>query len=227
MQKRHKHMKTGYVYILINQSMPGLLKIGKTTRNSRDRARELSTSGVPTPFQVAFEIFSEDHEKLEHDIHRQLNDFRVATNREFFKYPIDKAICLLQELSAPPVDNNSVYIAEDILQRLRENHSDDLKSNIVAVRIVQTKDRVWLEITTENETAGYLRDQTIQRTDLGFIVDIDDDINYFSPDSSVSDNALRFVDDFGDYSMMMTTDLFHEEACHRINEYHNSTRKTR
>jgi len=34
--------------------------------------------------------------------------------------------------------------------------------------------RVWLEITTEEESAGYLVDQIIQRTDLAFIADMDE-----------------------------------------------------
>ena len=41
----------GYVYILENASMPGLIKIGKTSRDSVERARELSSAtGVPTGF---------------------------------------------------------------------------------------------------------------------------------------------------------------------------------
>ena len=54
----------GYVYILVNDSMPGLIKIGKTARNSLARAKDLSSStGVPTPFKVAFELSSEEHWK--------------------------------------------------------------------------------------------------------------------------------------------------------------------
>jgi len=41
-------MTHGYVYILINHSMPGLLKIGRTVRDSRARARELSTTSSYT-----------------------------------------------------------------------------------------------------------------------------------------------------------------------------------
>lgn len=89
----------GYVYILVNDSMPGLIKIGKTTRNSRTRARELSNStGVPTPFTIAFELSSEKYEKLESEIHIKLAKYRVSQNREFFKYPVDEAIRLLKEL---------------------------------------------------------------------------------------------------------------------------------
>jgi len=53
-------MNPGYVYILINPSLPDLIKIGKSVRDPRKRARELSTTGVPAPFQVAFQTFSED-----------------------------------------------------------------------------------------------------------------------------------------------------------------------
>ena len=89
----------GYVYILVNDSMPGLIKIGRTARNSSERARELSTAtGIPTPFQVAFELSSRNYEKLESEMHSKLAECRVAGNREFFKCPVDEAIRLLKEL---------------------------------------------------------------------------------------------------------------------------------
>ena len=89
----------GYVYILVNDSMPGLIKIGKTARNSCARARELSTStGVPTPFKVAFELSSKNYEKLEREMHSKLFAHRIAQNREFFRYPVDEAMRLLKEL---------------------------------------------------------------------------------------------------------------------------------
>ena len=71
-------MTHGYVYILINHSMPGLLKIGRTVRDSRARARELSTTSLPTAYTVAFEVFSQDCEVLEKEAHTRLADFRVA-----------------------------------------------------------------------------------------------------------------------------------------------------
>ena len=86
----------GYVYILVNESMPGLIKIGKTACDSRDRARKLSNStGVPTPFEVTFELFSEGYEELEREMHSRFTKYRVAQNREFFKCPVDDAKRLL------------------------------------------------------------------------------------------------------------------------------------
>ena len=90
----------GYVYILENDSMPGLIKIGRTSRDSVERARELSsTTGVPTPFKVAFELPSAEYEQLEGKIHNRLAGYRVTSNREFFKYPVNKAISLLKKLN--------------------------------------------------------------------------------------------------------------------------------
>ena len=89
----------GYVYILKNDAMPGLIKIGKTSRDSAERARELSNAtGVPAPFEVAFELSSENYEKLEKEMHKILDNHRVNRNREFFKYSVNKAINLLKKL---------------------------------------------------------------------------------------------------------------------------------
>lgn len=214
-------MTSGYVYILTNVSLPGMIKVGRTLRDSRSRARELFTSGLPTPFQVAFEIFSDEYEKLEADFHQELHDFRVSNNREFFKYPLDKAITLLQKLNSPPASKESIFQAEDIFEPLKQKYAPYLKPDIVAIRIVQPQGRVWLEITQEKETAGYLRDQKITRTDLAFISDVDYDSHLFCPEDDVRENARKFVEDFDIYSIMMTTDLFHKSACKEINDNFN------
>ena len=217
-------MNSGYVYILINQSMQGLIKIGKTRRDSRARARELFKTSVPTPFQVAFEIFSVDYDLLEKNIHTELNDYRVSSNREFFKYPLDKAISLLQSLNSKNIEEDS-FQAIDITDQLRVKYSQWLKKDIVSVRIVQPKDRVWLEITQERESAGYLVDQTIKRSDLGFITDGDEEERlFFSPDEDVLVNAEKFVNDFCPFSIINTTDLFHEEGASEVNEKYNPHR---
>lgn len=209
-------MVPGYVYILINPSMPGLIKVGRTLRDSSMRARELSSTGVPTPFQVAFEVFADQHEALEAEMHLELTDFRINPAREFFRYPLDKAIALLIHLAKPVQNSVEQYVAEDLTQRLREKYSAYIHPDIAAVKIVQTPGRVWLEITTENESAGYLVDQIIRRTDLAFIIDdVEEDEVFFKPEDDVRVNANKFVNDYDEYSIMMTTDLFHDEACQK------------
>ncbi len=82
----------GYVYILSNPQMPGLLKIGITTRSVPDRVAELSSAtGVPAPFSVEAYLESNNPEEDERAIHQQLADFRIA-GREFFRVTLEQAL---------------------------------------------------------------------------------------------------------------------------------------
>ena len=83
----------GWVYILRNDSMPGLLKIGHTSRSPRERLSELSmATGVPTPFVLAFDAYVDHSQQAEADVHKRLAVYRLAANREFFNVDLDTAI---------------------------------------------------------------------------------------------------------------------------------------
>ena len=91
---------SGAVYVLINPSMKGLLKIGKTKRNAEDRAAEISVgTGVPTEFVVAYEEPFQDSDKAELLIHDKLANFRVSPNREFFRMELKDAIVAIREVA--------------------------------------------------------------------------------------------------------------------------------
>ena len=93
-------MLDGWLYGLVNVSNPGLLKVGQTVRKPSVRASELSSStGVPTPFQVAFDFPCFDVRRAETAVHRIMEErgWRVSTNREFFRCtPLD-AIRIIEE----------------------------------------------------------------------------------------------------------------------------------
>jgi len=214
-------MTPGYVYLLINPSMPGLIKIGCTQRDSRARALELYKTGVPTPFEVAFEVFSEDHKTLEDEIHTQLSAFRINGDREFFRYPLKDVINLLVQLNGLSSQSESSFSAISILRRLKEKYPLWIDPTITDVQIVQTHERVWLEVTREEEIAGYLKDQTIKRTDLAFVSNGEHGKKWFSSLDVVTENARKFTEEFGPYSIIMTTDLFHEIACHEVDREFN------
>jgi hypothetical protein len=90
-------MSRGYVYILSNPSMPGLVKIGRTIRCVDGRANELYQTGVPTPFNVEFSIFSPDCEEMEIRAHEKFANERVSESREFFKVDVDAVVQHLEE----------------------------------------------------------------------------------------------------------------------------------
>ena len=92
----------GYIYALVNSSMPGLIKVGKTIGLPSERVAELSSAtGVPTPFVVAFEQLFEDCDAAEAFIHTALErlGLRPSASREFFRAPAADVIRLI--LSAP------------------------------------------------------------------------------------------------------------------------------
>src|SRR6266498_1753342 len=75
----------GFVYVLANDAMPGLVKIGHSSLLSEDRARQLFRTGVPLPFQVLFRAVTSHPIELERAVHDLLAPRRVASNREFFR----------------------------------------------------------------------------------------------------------------------------------------------
>ena len=82
----------GQVYALVNESMPGLFKVGFTTGIARDRAAQLSSAtGIPTPFKLLFAYDTINCRNVEAGIHDLLKEKRVNDNREFFR-------CQLKEL---------------------------------------------------------------------------------------------------------------------------------
>lgn len=97
---RPRSSRSGYLYLLLNPSMPGLVKIGKTNRTPDQRASELaSATGVPEPFILLYELFVQDATEAERWVHDQLENWgkRHSENREFFAVEPTEAVELMQQ----------------------------------------------------------------------------------------------------------------------------------
>lgn len=92
--------RSGYLYVLMNPAMPGLIKIGRTNRAAASRVMELSgATGVPVPFVLLYDVHVSDAVAGERLVHSMLEErgARVAHNREFFEVsPSDAVELLLQ-----------------------------------------------------------------------------------------------------------------------------------
>ncbi|WP_110599785.1 GIY-YIG nuclease family protein [Salinicola lusitanus] len=80
----------GFVYVLYSPSMPGVYKVGMTTRSPNQRAQELSrATGVPEDYEVVF--YAEFARPSEHEsrVHCSLGQYRVNQVREFFRCPLN------------------------------------------------------------------------------------------------------------------------------------------
>lgn len=81
------------VYVLTNEAMPGLVKIGITTDEVATRIAALSSSsGVPLPFECYFAAEVKDCGKLEKILHQLFSENRVNPKREFFRVEPERVI---------------------------------------------------------------------------------------------------------------------------------------
>ena len=88
---KHAKVESGFVYILSNELMPNIYKVGFTARNPDERAVEItSKSGLPKPFKVEKYWRSDDPYIVEQRIHGALSEF--AEGREYFKGDLNE-IC--------------------------------------------------------------------------------------------------------------------------------------
>lgn len=88
--------KFGYIYVLDNKGMPGLLKIGYTCTSAFERAKQLSTTSVAYPFTVRYLARVRKPDVVEKKVHEKLKKHRVNDNREFFAIDVDAAIAAIE-----------------------------------------------------------------------------------------------------------------------------------
>jgi hypothetical protein len=92
--------KSGYVYILSNMDMPGLLKVGMTHRKPEIRALEISSAtGVVSKYKIEYYCKVNDRFLAEKAAHNRLKNYHYK--KEFFKTDIGIAIYCVETISVP------------------------------------------------------------------------------------------------------------------------------
>jgi hypothetical protein len=107
-----------YVYVLVNKSMPGMVKIGMTTDTPVKRARDINrATGIPTPWVPVWSLKCYASHILEQRVHEHLSEYRVAENREMFSVDSVMAQRVIEDLGR---DFTNCLIAEKIEQQIRQ-----------------------------------------------------------------------------------------------------------
>lgn len=104
--------EVGIIYILTNDSMPGLIKIG-STKDIKERLKSLDKTGVPTPFKLYYAIEIENYKQKERQLHQGYAKDRVRVNREFFRIEPENATAMLKALGGREIDNTYIDISID------------------------------------------------------------------------------------------------------------------
>ena len=98
----------GYVYAAWNSLFAGLIKIGATKRTPQIRVQELSSSGIPEPFEVVTSIPSTNPFLLEREIHRHFHAARkYGMKKEFFSITKEEVILCFEKLAVKAMNMES------------------------------------------------------------------------------------------------------------------------
>ena len=99
---RVKCRGAGYVYILTNKCMKGMVKIGMTSRPVDTRSKELFNTSLPMPFDEFASLKTSKFVEVEDLVHRILTKLtrkRVNESREFYKIKPGEALEILEDVS--------------------------------------------------------------------------------------------------------------------------------
>ena len=87
----------GWVYVITNKAMPGLVKVGFSTKDPKVRADELDNSGMPHPYVVQYDALVEHPYGIEQRVHSEL--FAVWEAKEWFRCSIADAISAVRSVA--------------------------------------------------------------------------------------------------------------------------------
>jgi hypothetical protein len=86
----------GWVYVITNKAMPGLVKVGFSTKDPKLRADELNHTGIPHPYIVQYDALVEHPYGIEQRVHSKL--FAVREGKEWFRCSAAEAISAVRNV---------------------------------------------------------------------------------------------------------------------------------
>lgn len=133
------------IYVLKNEAMPGLVKIGLTTDSVESRIGNLSSnSGVPLPFECHFAAEVPDTfdlGKLEKTLHQLFAEHRINPKREFFKVEPEKVVLALsiggfKEVTPGKADIDPVEVLA--MEKAKEQRRSRINLSALGINIGDT-----------------------------------------------------------------------------------------
>ena len=86
----------GIVYVATNPLMPGIVKIGGTSRDDvQERLFELYSTGVPAPIIIEIARRVNNYEEVESALHTAFEPSRATPDREFFEVAVEQVAAAL------------------------------------------------------------------------------------------------------------------------------------
>jgi uncharacterized membrane protein len=146
--------------------MPGLIKIGMTTRTFDARMSELYNTSTPTPFVLEIGVNSIEPYGLEQLLHRRLARYRVSRDREFFAIEmaelkvmlaplLNEGVITVDDLFGPAIGDLPGVAERELYRQARAARREVLEQKLVAARLAD-----------ERKAADVIRQQDIANAEL-------------------------------------------------------------
>ncbi|MBI4135359.1 GIY-YIG nuclease family protein [Candidatus Uhrbacteria bacterium] len=127
------------IYILINESMPGYVKIGQTSDlDGRIKTLYQGITGIPLPFECFYAARVRNMKEVEDALHEAFGDYRVNPNREFFTIAPEKVRAVLKVMALEDVTPRKIFVEKKeervALDKARKNR-ERFNFNMVKIPI--------------------------------------------------------------------------------------------
>jgi len=139
-------MDRGWVYIISNSAWPGLIKVGYSTNHPNVRAKELKTTGVPTPYKVNFSVIVDNPRALEAKVHKYLRKYHK--DGEWFKCSTEIAKAAIEEVHTgvfyDDIDPEKVARESEKLRQANENKKEEERATAILIeKITAVRRELW------------------------------------------------------------------------------------
>ena len=160
------HLQTAsVVYILTNQAMPGLVKIGMTGNGDpSQRMSQLYSTGVPYPFECEMAVALPDDQtaaRVEDSMHRTFAPHRVNPRREFFDIPVGSAMSALSMAGGVDVTESAQRKMDANIQRNEKDAARRARGALLvlsALGIRNGEDLEYIGVTDRDHTTATVAD---------------------------------------------------------------------
>ena len=126
----------GLVYLLSNPAMPGIYKIGTTTRSDiAARMNELYSTGVPPRFECIKACRVENYTQVEKALHRAFAPNRINPSREFFRIEPEQVLAIFELLD----QKDSVDVTDEVQSEIAMGTSDVDKTAAYNLELAQER----------------------------------------------------------------------------------------
>jgi hypothetical protein len=170
------------VYVLTNEAMPGLIKIGYTNIDLVTRIKQLYSTGVPLPFELFYACEVGNGLSVESKLHDAFGDHRISKGREFFRLAPERAKAALSLAQI-----KEVKLGDEIFE------TNEIKAEVEAAKR-RSKFRLSMLGILPGTELQLAKDPKIICT----TVDEGNKVDYLGDITSLSDAALQAHNALGD-----------------------------